>query len=95
MAQAYALAGQKAQALKILGELEQTSKSRFVSPWDLSFVYAALGQKTRAIQLLEKAVDQKVGWVILLGVDPGFDSLRAEPQFQKLREQVGIPGTKV
>ena len=94
MAQAYALSGQKAQALKIVREIEQSSQSRFVSPWDLSFVYAALGQKTRAIQLLEKAVDEKVGWVILLGVDPGFDSLRAEPQFHKLEERVGVPVPK-
>jgi hypothetical protein len=61
------------------------------SPLDLSFVYAALGDKTRAIQLLEKAADEKVGWVILLGVEPGFDGLRGESRFEKLKEHVGIP----
>jgi len=75
-------------------QLEQSSNSRFVSPFDLSFVYAALGQKTRAIQLLEKAADEKVGWIISLEVEPGFDSLRAEPRFQKLAERVGVPAPK-
>ena len=94
IAQAYALSGQRSSALKILDQLEQSSNSRFVSAFDLSFVYAALGQKTRAIQLLEKAADEKVGWIISLEVEPGFDSLRAEPRFQKLAERVGVPAPK-
>jgi len=44
----------------------------------------------RATELLEQATGQKVGWVISLGVEPGFDSLRAEHRFQKLAERVGI-----
>lgn len=95
IAQAYALSGQKPSAQKILGQLEQPSTGRFVSAWDLSFVYAALGQKARALELLEKATDEKVGWVISLGVEPGFDSLRTETRFQKLKGRVGIPAAKV
>lgn len=91
MAQAYALSGQQSSALKILKQLEESSGSRFVSPWDLSFVYAALGDKARAIQMLDKSIDEKVGWVTSLGVDPGFDSLRADPRFEKLKQRVGIP----
>jgi hypothetical protein len=60
----------------------------------LLFVYAALVQKMRTIQLLEKAADEKVGWIILLEVEPGFDSLRTEPRFQKLEERVGTPMAK-
>ena len=90
MAQAYALSGNKSEALKILNQLEQSSQSRFVSPFDVSFVYAALGDKTRAIQLLEKSADEKVGWVISLGVEPGFDSLRDEPRFKRLQQRVGV-----
>jgi len=95
LAQGYALSGQRALALKTLEEIEQSSTSRFVSPWDLSFVYAALGDKTRAIELLEQATDQRVGWVISLGLEPGFDSLRAEPRFQKLAERVGITSRRI
>jgi TolB-like protein/DNA-binding winged helix-turn-helix (wHTH) protein/Tfp pilus assembly protein PilF len=90
MAQAYALSGNKSEALKILHQLEQSSQSRFVSPFDVSFIYAALGDKTRAIQLLEKSADEKVGWVISLGVEPGFDSLRDEPRFKRLQQRVGV-----
>ena len=91
IAQAYAQSGQQSSALKIVKQLEEPSSSRFVSPWDLSFVYAALGDKARAIQMLDKSIDQKVGWVTSLGVDPGFDSLRTDPRFEKLKQRVGIP----
>ena len=94
IAQAYALSGQQSSALKILRQLEASSGSRFVSPWDLSFVYAALDDKTHAIQMLDKSIDEKVGWVTSLGVDPGFDSLRADPRFEKLKQRVGIPVPK-
>jgi TolB-like protein/DNA-binding winged helix-turn-helix (wHTH) protein/Flp pilus assembly protein TadD len=91
LAQAYAIAGRKPEALKILRRLEHSSEASFVSTWDLALVHAALGDKTRAIELLAKSADERVGWVILLGVDPAFDSLRTEPEFQKLKQRAGIP----
>jgi eukaryotic-like serine/threonine-protein kinase len=91
LAQAYALSGQKAEALKIVRRLDHSPEG-FVSTWDLALVHAALGNKTRAIQLLEKAADERMGWVVSLGVDPAFDSLRSEPEFQRLTQRVGIPG---
>ncbi len=91
LAQAYALSGNQAGAVKILRQLETPSTAAFVSPWDLSTIYVALGDKTRAIDLLQKAANERVGWVVRLGVDPAFDSLQGEPQFQRLIREVGIP----
>jgi TolB-like protein/DNA-binding winged helix-turn-helix (wHTH) protein/Tfp pilus assembly protein PilF len=91
LAQAYALSGKKSEALRIVQRLEHPSEATFVSAWDLALVQAALDDKTRAIELLERAADERMGWIILLGVDPAFDDLRDEPRFQKLEERVGIP----
>jgi TolB-like protein/DNA-binding winged helix-turn-helix (wHTH) protein/Flp pilus assembly protein TadD len=91
LAQAYALSGRRSDALQIVRRLEHSSESGFVSAWDLALVHTALGDKTRAIELLEKAADERMGWIILLGVDPAFDSLRSEPGFQRLKQRVGIP----
>lgn len=52
--------------------------------------HPCLTDKTRAIELLEKADDERMGWIILLGVDPAFDNLRGEPRFEKLKQRVGI-----
>jgi len=51
----------------------------------------ALGEKAQAINLLEKCVDEHVGWVVRFAVDPAFDSIRTEPQFEKLKRRVGVP----
>lgn len=91
LAQAYALSGQRTEARKILRRLERPSSSTFVSPWELALVYAALGDRAKAVQALERAADERVGWVVRLGVEPAFDSLRSEPQFERLRRRIGIP----
>ncbi len=93
LAQAYAFSGEQAKALEILQRLQQPSAQIFVSTWDLSLIYVALGEKVKAIKLLEKCADEHVGWVVRFAVDPAFDSLRSEPQFEKLKQRVGIPQT--
>jgi len=91
LAQAHALSGDKAGALKILHRIQAGSGTAFVSPWDLALIHAALGEKDQAITQLQKATEEHVGWVVRLGVDPAFDSLRDEPRFQQLARQIGIP----
>jgi len=91
LAQTHALSGNRSEALNILKKLESSAAQTFVSSWDLSFVYAALGEKKKALELLQTAADGHVGWVVRLGVDPAFESLRSEPQFQELVRRVGIP----
>jgi TolB-like protein/Tfp pilus assembly protein PilF len=91
LAQVRALSGNQSEARKILRRLEKPSTPMFVSAWDLALIYAALGEKEKALTQLEKAADQRVGWIVLLGVDPALDSLRAEPRFRALQRRVHIP----
>jgi tetratricopeptide (TPR) repeat protein len=91
LAQAYALSGRRTEARKILRRLEQPASSSFVSPWDLALLYVALGDKVNAVQSLERAADEHVGWVVRLGVEPAFESLHSEPKFEQLRHRIGIP----
>jgi len=91
LAQVRALSGDKAEAQKILHQLEKSSPAMFVSTWHLALIDLALGEKEKALSLLEKAVDQHVGWVVRLGVEPALDSLRAEPRFKALQQRVHIP----
>ena len=86
----YGLLGQPAEARKILGELEALSKREFVSPMSRAFVYIGLGQRDQAFQWLERARQERDGWLAWLKVDPMFDSLRADPRFASLLRQVGL-----
>ncbi len=91
LAHAYAQAGKRAEALKILDQLLALSRKRFVSPYDVSVVYLGLGEKDKAFAWLEKAVAERMGLLVYLKVDPIFDPLRSDPRFAELIRRVGIP----
>jgi TolB-like protein/DNA-binding winged helix-turn-helix (wHTH) protein/cytochrome c-type biogenesis protein CcmH/NrfG len=46
------------------------------------------GNKTRAMDFLERAYQEKDGWMIFVPIDPSFDSLRADARFGRLMLQV-------
>jgi len=86
-----ALSGQKDKALKILTKLKALSKVRYVSPYNLAIIHTGLGDKEESLALLQKACDDRVPQVVLLGMEPLFDSLRPDPRFQALLTQIGLP----
>ncbi len=95
LAQAQALSGNKVEARKILNTLEKPGSPLFVSAWDRALIYTALDDKDKALTFLEKAVEQHVGWVVRLGVDPALDNMRAEPRFKELERRVHIPAAAI
>ena len=85
----YARSGRAADARKILDELMTESQHSYVSSYALAQIQATLGNKDEAVQLLEKAYDERsipVGGAGVGGpkIDNRFDSLRDDPRFQKL-----------
>ena len=84
----YARSGKRVEAERILNELLNESKGRFVSSYGLAQIQATLGNKDEALRFLEKAYDERsipIGGGGLGGpiIDNRFDSLRSDPRFQK------------
>ncbi len=52
---AYASSGYKTEAVKILEQLKELSKQRYVSAYSLAIVYLGLGDKEEALRWLEKS----------------------------------------
>ena len=73
-------AGSREQAQAILKRL-QTSKDH-VSPGELAMLYTALGEREKALALLETAYQAHDLQLQYLGVAPEFDPLRADPRFR-------------
>lgn len=84
LAYAYALSGRRPEAQSLLGKMIELSKRRYVSPLYLATVYAGLGDKDQAIEQLKKAYDNRHPGLVLIRVEPLFDSLRDDPRFQEL-----------
>ena len=92
LSHAYAAIGKKAEAEKILRDLELKSKSIYISPYVLATVYAGLGEKDKAFQFLQKAYDERSLEISSnLKADLRLDNLRTDPRFQALSRQLGLP----
>jgi TolB-like protein/DNA-binding winged helix-turn-helix (wHTH) protein/Tfp pilus assembly protein PilF len=91
LAHAYAVAGDTAEAKRILQVLEQRSQRSYVPPFLLASIYLPLGDKERALALLEKDYTEH-GWgLVWINVAPKFDALRSEPRFQNLLSKMKFP----
>jgi tetratricopeptide (TPR) repeat protein len=88
---AYAVAGRKAEALRIVAQLQKISSERYVSPYGLAQVYAALNDRDQTFKWLQIAYDDRAVWMSYLAVDPVFDRFRSEPRFQDFVRRVGLP----
>jgi Flp pilus assembly protein TadD len=91
LAHVYALSGRRAEAKKILAQLVELSKHRYIPETNVAVVYIALGEKDRALDWLEKAYAEHSPGVSMLKVDPRYDSLRSDPRFQDLLRRMNFP----
>ncbi len=53
--------------------------------------YAALGEKDKAFEWLNKLYEERNGMLIWLKVDHACDPLRSDPRFEDLMRRVGLP----
>lgn len=95
LAHAYARAGRREEALKLVGELKRVgerleAKGRSMPRFAFIWAYAGLGDKEQAFAWLEKAYQERRDRVFLLNVDPLLDPLRSDPRFQDLVRRVGL-----
>ena len=89
---AYGLSGDRASARALQENLLARGRREYVSPYTLAFVPLGLGETAEALGWLEKAIEERSLPLKWIGVDPLFDSLRAEPRFQALLKRMGLPG---
>ena len=88
---AYAAAGYPDEAHKTLDQLEQVAKERYVTPYVLAHIYAALGNKEEAIRWLETAYQEHAVYMMCLKTDPRFDDLHSDQRFQDLLRRMNFP----
>jgi TolB-like protein/DNA-binding winged helix-turn-helix (wHTH) protein/Tfp pilus assembly protein PilF len=82
-----AVSGKMTEARKLLDNIMH---SRTVGPWGLAVLYGGLGEKDRAFEWLTKAFDDHFVLIGSLKVEPLFDSLRADPRFEKLLQGMSL-----
>ncbi|MFN7992741.1 MAG: tetratricopeptide repeat protein [Bryobacteraceae bacterium] len=93
---AYGLAGRRADALRVLAEMEQTSHQRYISPHSLAVVYSGLGRMDEAFRFLDRALDERTPSLSLCTrYDPISVALRRDPRWKsfidRLRQLIRLP----
>jgi TolB-like protein/tetratricopeptide (TPR) repeat protein len=83
---ALAQAGEKKEARRILRQLGDAALSTYYS----SLVLTALGERSKALDMLELAFEERFGLLVYLKVEPLFRSLRSEPRFQSLLRKMNL-----
>lgn len=87
---AYAFAGQRVEALKLLDELKEQEKKRYVRPWCYVLAYMGLGDHERALEYLRKSYENRDISIMLRTASP-LDPLRSDPHFQALLDKMKFP----
>ena len=87
---AYASGGQPERAFEVTTKLEQMAETQFVPSVCLAIVYTALDDKDRAFASLRAAAEARDAFLCWLNVLPLSESLRRDPRFSELQEQVGF-----
>jgi TolB-like protein/DNA-binding winged helix-turn-helix (wHTH) protein/Flp pilus assembly protein TadD len=87
---AYAHAGRRADALRLLGELKKRQQTGYVPAGAFVDAYLGLGDNDEAFAWFERAYEEQSNILIYIKVFPLFDPLRGDPRFQDLVRRVGL-----
>jgi TolB-like protein/Tfp pilus assembly protein PilF len=91
LALAYRRAGDAARALPMERDLAAKVRAASAPSYTMIYVELGLGDRARALDWLEKALEERGQAVKWIGVDPLFDPLRGEPRFQTMLRHMGLP----
>jgi tetratricopeptide (TPR) repeat protein len=88
---AYARSGKKEEAKKIQHQIQEFSKTHYVGLQWLANIHLGLGENDEAIQLLEKAYDQReYDSLNDINVEPMFEAIHSDPRFVALLKKIGL-----
>lgn len=86
----YGRAGEKEKARKVIEQLNHLPAQTYVAPCYLAYVYLGLGENDTALDLEEKAYQQRSGCVQDLKAGYVWDGLHSDPRYTSLLKKLGF-----
>jgi adenylate cyclase len=86
-----ASAGRKEDSQKILDQLLERSKTKYVPSYWVAVVYNGLKDREEVLKWLGKAFEERSSWLVWCNVEPRFDWLRDDPRFSSLMSAMKFP----
>jgi adenylate cyclase len=92
---ALAVAGRIGEARRMLDDLEEIGKSRYVSRLPFAFSYAVLGDREAAVAQLEQAFEERepqLPFIRVFRLGHWWDQVLADARVQAITRKMGLPG---
>jgi TolB-like protein/Tfp pilus assembly protein PilF len=84
----YALEGRRAEAQKVIDQLNKISEQKYVSAVTRAIIYAGLRDKDKTFEWLEKGYeDRSIG---IIKVSPIYDPLHSDPRYADLLRRMNL-----
>jgi TolB-like protein/DNA-binding winged helix-turn-helix (wHTH) protein/Tfp pilus assembly protein PilF len=90
LANALGRAGDRRAAERAIAELLDMANHQYVSPGHLAFAYAALGDRDRAFEWLERAYEERSNMMMFYPVEPMFE-WADDPRYLRLVQKIRQP----
>lgn len=87
----YGRMGRQNEAWQALRKFQQATRNESIDTLGMLIgAYAAMNNKAKALEHMEKAYRERSNVLTALKVDPNYDRLRSDPRFQDLMRRVGL-----
>ena len=87
---AYALSGKREEAGQVLADLGEIASGKYVSAYYFSIIYLGLNDLEQTFNWLERAFNERTGFLAFIKVEPMFDSIRTDERFLNLLGRMGL-----
>jgi serine/threonine protein kinase/tetratricopeptide (TPR) repeat protein len=87
----YAIAGRETDARRLLEEMHRKFDESYAEPYGFAIAYAALGEKDKAFEWLERAARDRTGmFAMWVNGDPRLAMLHDDPRMKALLHRIGL-----
>ncbi|MGZ5385158.1 MAG: BTAD domain-containing putative transcriptional regulator [Acidimicrobiia bacterium] len=86
--------GRRDEAYRVIEELEDLGHREYVPPLFIAFIHRELGNHEEVLSRFADALEQRSGHLPFLGVEPSWDPMRKNRDFQAIIERLGLPSAK-
>ena len=92
LASAYAEAGERDRAEKLMEETRERGSRAFISPAVFGIYHAALGQADRMFECLDAALAERDPYLTRMDAEPLFEPFRSDPRYRGLLARMKLDG---
>jgi TolB-like protein/DNA-binding winged helix-turn-helix (wHTH) protein len=89
--QAFEKNGEKGAEEFGVSVIKARARKQYVSPCDIAFAYAFLGDKEETLKFLEAAYQERSPGLVFLQKQPVFDFLHSDERYRAIVKNIGLP----